>query len=1192
MLNKILDFLAASPAFREAFAAPENGVTALYDMAEGQRAFYAAALACQTGRPVLYLAPSAEAAMRAADDCAAWLGGSAALLPAPEIHFTRGVASRENAFQRLSVLQRARNGETRVLCAPADALLTRMLPPAEYARFAVQLKVGDQMDPGALIAQLVRMGYERVDMVEGKGQCALRGAIVDAFSPAETGATRIEFFDDEVDSIRAFDPISQRSLDRMNEAVFFPAVEWLIAPENAETMRSLIRAQMSRLPDSPLAADLPPLPDEEENAPDAPQEPKTPLFRVHDTGVSRLLQDADQLEAGMQPPALALWAGALALPCAWIWDYLENPIILLDEPERIRIRCDDRVGGFQEDFKLALERQEAVPEQGLLLRSFAEAVEALQGHTVVTMQDFLRSMDGMKPDRLYQFAGLNAPKYVSRFKELAGDLTAWEQEGRLTLLMAGGEARSRRLQTALNELGCQVPGEEGELAAGQAAIWPLTLSRGFTLRDFPLAVIADSDLFGSGYRKTRTRKSAGERIEAFTDLKEGDYVVHEAHGVGIFRGTVRLQSEGTYRDYLLIQYQGNDKLYVPTDQFDRVQKFIGSQDNPPPLNSLNGGEWDRQKKKVKAGLKKLAFDLVALYATRQSTPGHAFAPISPWERQFEDAFPYELTPDQEKAVADITRDMEAPTNMDRLVCGDVGYGKTEVALRAAMKAVMDGKQVALLAPTTILAQQHYYTMLRRFQDYPVEIDVLSRFRGPKLQKETIAKVREGKVDILVGTHRLLSKDVTFKDLGLLIVDEEQRFGVAHKEAIKNLKKQVDVLTLSATPIPRTLHMSMVGVRDMSLLQTPPEERYPVQTYVLDYNDAVIRDAILRELAREGQVYFLYNQVRNIDAFAARLRALVPEARIGVGHGQMKESALEDVMLDFFEGKFDVLLCSTIIENGLDVSRANTIIIFDADRFGLSQLYQLRGRVGRSNRVAYAYFTVRPDKMLSETAQKRLNAIREFTAFGSGFRIAMRDLEIRGSGNIFGPEQSGNVASVGYDMYCRLIEEAVREARGAQGEPVPFQVETRVELKIDAYLPGEYVRGEAHRMEVFKRISLIKTREDREDVIEELIDRFGDIPEPVLHLIEIAHLRGVCGRLGISRVNYVAGALVLKLHEGAAPDPIRLYAALEKTDKRLLLSAAKEPAILLRDPKTPLNALLPAAVSLLEKLEANLKAAEG
>ena len=1188
MLNKVLDHLRASPAFREAFDARAGGVSALYETAEGQRPFYAALLAKETGRPVLYVAPNEAAAIRAADDCAVWLSGGAAVLPPPDIHFTRGTASRENAFQRLAVLQRVRRGEVRVLCACADALQTRMLPPKEYEQNAVQLTRDSVLEPAELIERLVRMGYERVDMVEGRGQCALRGAIVDAFSPAETSATRIEFWDDQVDSIRAFDPISQRSLDQLDEIVFYPAVEWLMPPENAKKIRALVREQMNRLPDGLLSPALPPLPEDEDGDADAAaQEPAAP--RVYASGVSRLLQDADQLEAGLQPPTLHLWAEALGAESAFLWEYMRSPLLVIEEPDRVKSRCEDRISGFQEDFKLSLERQEAVPEQGGLLRAWDEILAAAAALPVHLLQDLLRGMGGFQPTRIVRFAGVNAPKYVSRFKDLAGDVKGWNREGYLTLLLAGGDARAKRLATALAELEAPTPlWDEADAEAGGAVIWPQPLSHGFLLPECKLCVVSDSDMFGTGYRRTHRRHSAGERIEAFTDLKEGDYVVHEAHGVGIFRGTVRLQSEGTYRDYLLIQYQGSDKLYVPTDQFDRVQKFIGGQDTPPPLNSLSGNDWEKKKNKVKAGLKKLAFDLVRLYAERQSVPGHAFAPDTPWQREFEDAFPYELTPDQDKAVQDIKGDMERPGNMDRLICGDVGYGKTEVALRAAMKAVMDGKQVALLAPTTILAQQHYYTMLRRFADFPVHIDVLSRFRSPKLQKETLAKVKEGRVDILVGTHRLLSKDVQFKDLGLLIVDEEQRFGVAHKEAIKNLKKTVDVLTLSATPIPRTLHMSMVGVRDMSLLETPPEERYPVQTYVLDYNDAVIRDAILREMNREGQVYFLYNQVRSIDAFAARLRALVPEARIAVAHGQMRESLLEDVMLDFYEGKFDVLLCSTIIENGLDVPRANTIVIFDADRFGLSQLYQLRGRVGRSTRVAYAYFTVRPDKMLSETAQKRLSAIREFTAFGSGFRIAMRDLEIRGAGNIFGPEQSGQVAQVGYDMYCRLIEEAVQEARGTLGETAPAQVETRVELRVDAYLPVEYVRGDAQRMEVFKRIALIKTREDREDAIEEMIDRFGDIPESVLNLIDIAHLRGICGRLGVSRVNFTANTLVFRLSPAFAGDPAALYAALEKTDRRLLLSASREPALLFRDPGLTVEEMLRAAVPLLEKVENALR----
>ncbi|MBR2053889.1 MAG: transcription-repair coupling factor [Clostridia bacterium] len=1177
MLEKLLQKLSASPKLWEAFDAPEKGVTCLYDMADGQRAFLAAALAKKTGRPVLYVSPSEAQAMRAADDISTWLPGSAAYMPSGEMNFTRGTASREGAFRRLSVLQHVYRGEVKVLCVAADALLSRYMPAAAYAEQAVSLKVGDVTEPLQLVEKLVRMGYERVDMVEGPGQCALRGFIVDAFSPAEIGATRIEFFDDEVDSIRSFDPISQRSLDPMEEAAFYPAVEWLLPGEAAPAIRDMVAKQQKKLEGTGLDKALPPMPDAEETE-NVEEENYVPAFRVYDAGVSRLFQDADRLEEGLQSPALSLWAGALNVPCAGLWDYMQNPILLLDEPERVKGRCEDRISGFAEDFKLALERQEAVPEQANLLKSWDRIAEEMQPFALYTLQNFLRGMGDIKPDRLISFAGVNAPKYISRFKELANDVLAWQKAGGLVMLLSGGDARGQRLQTALSELGTPV-----KMTAEGGCVYPSTLSCGFLMAEAGIYVVSDSDIFGAGYKKTRSRKTAGEKIEAFTDLKVGDYVVHEAHGVGIFQGTTRIQTEGTWRDYLLIQYQGTDKLYVPTDQFDRVQKFIGGQDKAPSLNSLSGNDWERQKNKVKKGLKKLAFDLVQLYAARQNTPGHAFGPDTPWQRQFEDAFPYQLTPDQEKAVADISRDMESENNMDRLLCGDVGYGKTEVALRAVMKAVMDGKQVAFLAPTTILVQQHYYTMLKRFSDFPVEIRVLSRFRSAKEQKQTLQDAREGKADIVVGTHRLLSKDVQFKDLGLLVVDEEQRFGVAHKEAIKNMKNKVDVLTLSATPIPRTLHMSMMGVRDMSLLETPPEERYPVQTYVLDYNDAVIRDAIMREINRGGQVYFLYNQVRHIDAFASRLRALVPEARIGVGHGQMKETVLEDVMHDFFEHKFDVLLCSTIIENGLDVAAANTIIIFDADKFGLSQLYQLRGRVGRSTRIAYAYFTVRPDKSLSETAQQRLAAIREFTAFGSGFRIAMRDLEIRGAGNIFGPEQSGNVAVVGYDMYCRLIEEAVLEARGEQGETIRRKVDCQVELKIDAYLPADYVRGEGQRMEVYMRIALIRNRNDREDVIEEMIDRFGDIPDSVMNLIEIAHLRGILSEMGVHRVNHMAGTLIMRMTPAAAPEPMKLYAALEQADKRLLLSATKDPSILFRDPKLSPEKLLSQAVKAMERV---------
>ena len=670
----------------------------------------------------------------------------------------------------------------------------------------------------------------------------------------------------------------------------------------------------------------------------------------------------------------------------------------------LRERCENRFLEFKEMVVAAMEHGDALPVQVGLLFSYDELLARADGRTVLTANPFLRTDKDFTPQAIFQIEARNAAGYQANIKELALDIARWKKDGWQIALLAGGMARGERLKQALANQECEASfGDElpESLKAGEAAILPLAVNKGFLYPEIRFVLIAESDIYGVNRQKSRAKARSGEKIAAFTDLKVGDYVVHENHGVGQFMGVVRLASEGTYRDFLHIRYHGTDKLYVPTDQLDRVQKYIGSEGEAPKLNRLSGGEWQRQKSKVRQSIKDIAGDLLKLYAQREAVPGYAFDRDTPWQRELEDNFPYEETPDQLAAIEDIKRDMERPRVMDRLLCGDVGYGKTEVALRAVFKAVMSGKQAAMLAPTTILVQQHYATMLNRFAGFPVKVEVLSRFKTAAEQKEILKQLKAGSIDVVVGTHRLLAKDVEFKDLGLLVVDEEQRFGVTHKEAIKKLKQNIDVLTLTATPIPRTLHMSMVGIRDMSLLQSPPEERYPVQTYVVEYSDGLVRDAILREISRGGQVYILYNRVQTIEVMYSRLKRLVPEARIAVGHGQMKEHALEDVMLDFYEGKFDVLLCTTIIEAGLDVPRANTLIVCDADRFGLSQLYQLRGRVGRSNRLAYAYLTVNPNKVLTETADKRLSAIREFTEFGSGFRVAMRDLEIRGAGNLLG-----------------------------------------------------------------------------------------------------------------------------------------------------------------------------------------------
>ncbi len=1202
MKQALFSVLKGSESFTKLLeGVKKERVVSVYGLSEGQRAYLASALHFATGRQVLLVMTSELASTRAAEDVSQLLDGSCAALPAQELEFGRGASSHESTWRRLDTLHRLLKKEVSVLCTSGEALMNRLMAPKFFLEATISLAPGDRFDPQALIDKLVKNGYERVSMVEGKGQCALRGAIVDVYPPSEPNALRIEFFDDEVDSIRTFDCMTQRSMLKLKDAVLPPASEVLVdgidCKAAAQRMRDFLKQRVQEHADATrLYKELPPLPeDDDEELPSffesSATEQKMPVVQAQ-TGSSleRLTaqshEDADRLASGYPFRRMQNWVHVLCPETVSLISWLPEAIILIDQPDQLQDRIKGRTLRFEEDLKTALERGEAVGAQAGLLFDYGQVQNHISGRTLVTMSDFLRGMGSFNPGVLVEMNGVNAHAYQSNIRHLADDCLKWKTEGYCTALLTGGTARGKRLEKSLTEMDTPCLFTEtlsNNLIIGEVLLLPLTLSKGFVWPEAKLALISDSDIYGAGYRKARTRRNTGERIAAFTDLNAGDYVVHETHGVGIYQGTIRIQSEGTFRDYLYIQYQGNDKLYVPTDQLDRVQRFIGAQGQAPKLNKLGGGEWQRQKAKVKAGIKAMAFDLLKLYGKRQAEKGYAFAKESAWQRQFEDNFPYELTPDQQQSITDITRDMETPMNMDRLLCGDVGYGKTEVALRAAFKAVMDNKQVALLAPTTILAQQHYNTILKRFSGFPVNCDVMSRFRLPKEQKEVLAKLKEGSVDIVVGTHRLLNKDVVFHDLGLLIVDEEQRFGVGHKEIIKNMKTTVDVLTLSATPIPRTLHMSMVGIRDMSILETPPEERFPVQTHVLEYADGLIRDAILRELSRGGQVYFLYNRVRSIEQFHARLKQLVPEARIAIAHGQMKENALEDVMMDFYDGTYDVLLCTTIIESGLDIPTANTLIVFDADRFGLSQLYQLRGRVGRSNRQAYAYFTVRPDRMISETAQKRLSAIREFTEFGAGFRIAMRDLEIRGAGNILGPEQHGHLSTVGYDMYCKLIEETIREVRGDIGTAA--DLDTRIELKVNAFLPADYVPDERQRMEIYKRISMLEDRAGREDIEEELVDRFGDTPEAVNNLLDIAHLKALCRRLGIIHVTHKGFTLSMRLDEKHVPDPLKLINALGQTDKRLILSAAKTPALLFKDVKLTVEQMLPLAVKLLEKVVA-------
>lgn len=1149
--GRLLETKAAAEALN---LLEQKRVGALYDMTPGQRLMFAAALS--ETRQVIYILPNERAARVAMDDAAALMPGQAVFLQASELRFLSAVRSRETDWQRITTLHSIASGEARLIICSVEALQQRLMPKTWYEETLIKLSPGDHNEPGEVAKSLVAIGYERVDLVEGRGQFALRGDILDIYPPTLDAPARVEFFDVEIDSIRSFDPLTQRSQNKMDSVLIPAANEFLVPEKHRQEAALRLREALQTDADEGFKdtwLDGPKLPREE-----------------------------DLLESGTVEDA-ELWSHLLFPEDASLLDWLPEAALLVDTPERAMQRMDDHVQGFLELYRSALENGMAHAKQASLLFTREEVEKKLKQGKLLTVMELLLGMGGLAPEKALQLTGKRPESYRGRVQALAEDIRGWQEKDYQILMLTGGESRSDRLAAALASQGISAATREETARQAQARLYDIGFSEGFICEEAGLVVLSPNDLFGAARTKTRKTQTAGQRIEAFTDLSIGDYVVHDHHGIGIYQGTVRLQSEGVWRDYLFIQYRGSDKLYVPADQFDRVQKYIGNPDTAPALNDLSSNAWSRQKSKVKSGLKQLAFDLVKLYAARQSTPGYAFEPFEPFEGQFYDQFEHELTPDQEQAVKEVLEDMEKPYNMDRLLCGDVGYGKTEVAMRAAFRAVMNGKQVAFLAPTTILVQQHVRTLIKRFSGFPVNIDFVSRFRSAGENRQTIARAREGKVDILVGTHRLLSKDVAFKNLGLLIIDEEQRFGVRHKEQIKNIKTTVDVLTLSATPIPRTLHMSMVGVRDMSILETPPEERFPVSTFVVDYRDGLIRDAVTREMNRGGQVYFLYNRVSDIERMAAHLRQLIPEAKIAVAHGQMPERLLEDVMHEFYEAKHDVLLCSTIIENGLDIQNANTLIVYDADRFGLSQLYQLRGRVGRSSRVAYAFFTVKADKAISETAEKRLSAIKEFTAFGAGFRIAMRDLEIRGAGNIFGPEQSGQVAAVGYDMYVKMIEEAIREAQGDLSGIRESELETRVDLNVNAFLPETYVPGETQRIEIYKRIAMLRNAGDETELISDLIDRFGEPEDPVINLIHIARLRALANSLGVDQVKFNRDALVLRFHPQYAADPVKLYLALSKIGRGMSLQAGKRTSLLIHLPKADEKEALVSGIKKIEGL---------
>lgn len=781
----------------------------------------------------------------------------------------------------------------------------------------------------------------------------------------------------------------------------------------------------------------------------------------------------------------------------------ENGVVVFDDPTRIR----EQMGNLVKEN----------PEIKKNTFAWGDITAAAQAYTIVYLSLMLQKTPYTKPDEIISIAAKGIAPFHRQMDLLENELKGWQERRFSILILMSTADKAQSLQQNLVQQGIQavLSDNAAKLAPGIVTVTTGILGSGFELPQAQLVVLTELDIFGRQKKRPRARVPKEQQITYFRDINIGDYVVHINHGIGKYVGVETLDVGGVNKDYLLIKYAGEDKLYVPTDQVHFLQKYIGSEGDAPRLHKMGGADWLKAKTKAKAAVADLAKDLIELYAQRQVTSGYAFEPDTPWQQEFEDAFPFEETPDQLSALVDIKSDMETARPMDRLLCGDVGFGKTEVAIRAAFKAVMGGKQVAVLVPTTVLAQQHYQTFTSRFAGFGPTVDMVSRFRTAKEQRETLARVAAGQVDVLIGTHRILQADVNFKDIGLLIVDEEQRFGVAQKEKLKRWSTNIDVLTLSATPIPRTLHMSLVGARDMSIIETPPEERFPVQSYVVEYSDEIIRDAIKRELKRGGQVYFVYNRVQTIDKIQRHLSEMLPDAKIMTAHGQMPEEILEQVMVDFYEGHDDVLVCTSIIENGLDVPNANTIIVADADRFGLSQLYQMRGRVGRSHRMAYAYFTYRKDKVLTEIAEKRLQAIKEFAELGAGFKIAMRDLEIRGAGNLLGAQQSGHIVSVGFEMYCRLLDEAVHELK--TGEKVELPVEPVLEFNVEAYLTGDYISDAMHKIEIYQRIAGLRRDEHVDELLDELIDRFGDPPQAVINLLAVAKVKNLARKLGIRSV---------------------------------------------------------------------------
>ena len=1147
-MEQLLSFLKTIPEYSALTAALAAGESAaVTGIGQINRSHMIAGLSRDSGRPLVILCQDDMAARRLREELNLFLGGAPIpCLPSRELTFyDTAVVSRAWEQKRLRQLYDLAEGKTPVQIMTWDALSQRTIPKDVLLNAAFRLETGKEYSMEQLTRRLTAMGYSRCAMVEGSGQFALRGGIIDIFSPAADQPVRAEFFADELDTMGYFDVSTQRRSENITGVTILPVSETQpgLHPGGiaglCKDISSLIARQKRR---------------------------KT----VNQALLSTLEKDLERYENGTHNPASDRYTALIYPKMATALDYIpHNAILVLCDHSNLHRAERSRMEDLGLQLDSALQSGLVAGELCDYACQWEDFCRSLRNHTVVYFDAFGGASypQDCPPRHLFPITAKQLPGYGGNLDTAASDLSYYQKMEFGSLVLCGSRRRAELLQQMLREKDVSAflciplttlpkPGQillsDGSLPYGME--YPLSR----------MAVLTEGQLMARTQPKPKAAKKSAtnrQKLNAFTDLSPGDLVVHENYGIGRFVAMEQIKIDNAVKDYIKIAYQGSDTLFVPATQLDLVSKYIGGggEEANVKLNKIGSDAWQKTKSKARKAAKDMAGELIQLYAARKRQSGYAFSADAPWQKEFEDNFPYPETDDQLRCIADIKHDMESPTPMDRLLCGDVGFGKTEVALRAVMKAVMDGKQAAILVPTTVLAQQHYQTAVARFRGFPVNIDVLSRFRTPKLQQQTLQNLRAGSVDLIIGTHKLLQKSVQFKDLGLLIIDEEQRFGVSHKERLKEMSKGVDVLTLSATPIPRTLNMALSGLRDMSTIEEPPSDRYPVQTFVLEHNDAVIDDAIRREVERGGQVYYLHNRTETIDQCASAIKRRIPGLSVAVAHGQMGEDALGDVMQAMTEGEIQVLVCTTIIETGLDIPNANTLIIENADRLGLSQLHQLRGRVGRSSRHAYAYFTYRPDKNLSEIAEKRLCAIRDFAEFGSGFKIAMRDLEIRGAGNLLGAEQSGHMSSVGYDMYLKLLDEAVLEERGE----APKAPDCTADLNVTANVDKNYVSSGEERMDLYRRMAAVRDQADADDLLDEIVDRYGEPPKGVLNLIDIALLRANARKVGVKDIRQKASDVLFTLANLNFEAVGALCADEDYKQRVTFLANAKEPTLRLK-----------------------------